>query len=97
MKTSKILLSVSVASFIYFCYLIFISYYPDRAYVNLKVLGVFIELLTIPLFLAVLFCFVFSIVKLIQKSDTKVFLAVFLINLVTLSAIVIRTIADLNG
>lgn len=76
---------------LYFFFLVYNSYFPVE---HAGFLQFFVELLTIPFLLVLLFSFFFSLVKLVKKEQWKEYALIFTINLATVLMLVYATVAE---
>ncbi|MCY1529085.1 hypothetical protein D3C87_45470 [compost metagenome] len=77
----RLLLYVSLFSLVYFMYLVYIFYFPLKDEGVMRFVG---ELITIPLLLFTVFAFIFSLYKIIRKTEIKKYLIVFMLNIATI-------------
>lgn len=80
------LLGLSLFSLAYFASLVYFSYYPPADTNIFRVIG---ELITIPLLLITVFCFVFSLYNVVKKIGLKKYLSVLLLTLATIGLLVV--------
>ncbi|SHI37031.1 hypothetical protein SAMN04488096_101316 [Mesonia phycicola] len=91
MKYLKIIITVSLLCLLYLIGLGAVSYFN----LDLVIIGVFAELLTIPVVLTVLILFGFGLVKFfISKDKKKQFLSISLINVLSIAWMVFMTLAE---
>lgn len=89
----NIFIGISIFLFVYFLYLILISYFPSISIVGITVIG---QLLTLPLVLLLLFSFIFSIIKIFNAKIEKAYKYVFFLNTLTIIMLIIITIIQIQ-
>lgn len=91
--TPKILLYVSIFSFLYFMFLIYISYFPP---LKMDIIRVFGELITLPLLIIVFFSFVYGLVKMLKKVNVNFYVPIFVLNFCTIIFLTIITFIQMD-
>lgn len=89
----NIFIGISIFLFVYFLYLILISYFPSLSIVGITVIG---QLLTLPLVLLLLFSFIFSIIKIFNAKKEKAYKYVCFLNTLTIIMLIIITIIQIQ-
>lgn len=85
LKLDSTILYINLAATAYFILLAILSYYP----VEIPLLGVIRELITIPLLLFLPFSFGYSIYKFIKKEGNKTIFSISILSLLTIIFLVI--------
>lgn len=91
-RTSQVILYLSIVAAIYFTFLGIISYYP----VELSKFSIIVELLMGPLAISLLFGLGFSLYKVFKKESSKNVLTILILNSFAIVSLIVLTVIQMR-